>query len=182
MRGWGRSSTHVTPSVTSGTYSPGPAIREPPAMTGFGGSVYGCSIRTVALLVLQSQTKREKGGRAMEIVCKEESYRIMGGCFEVYKEKGCGFLEAVYQECLEIEFEIQGILFVLKKPLALSYKGRPLKQRYEPDLICLDRIIVELKAVSALADEHRAQVLNYLNATGFKLGLLVNFGHYPKVE
>src|SRR6266852_697069 len=54
MRGWGRSSTHVTPSVTSGTYSPGPAIREPPAMTGFGGSVYGCSIRTVALLVLQS--------------------------------------------------------------------------------------------------------------------------------
>src|SRR6266852_8523476 len=120
MRGWGRSSTHVTPSVTSGTYSPGPAIREPPAMTGFGGSVYGCSIRKVALLVLQSQTKREKGGRAMEIVCKEESYRIMGACFEVYKEMGCGFLEAVYQECLEIELAARGIVFRPQVDLALT--------------------------------------------------------------
>ena len=117
-----------------------------------------------------------------DIIYKDECYRIMGACFEVYKEKGCGFLEAVYQECLEIECEMQGILFVPKKPLALTYKGRSLKQKYEPDLICMDKIIVELKAVSALADEHRAQVLNYLNATGYKLGLLVNFGHYPKIE
>jgi|ERR1043166_240743 GxxExxY protein len=117
-----------------------------------------------------------------ELVYKDECYRIVGACFEVYKEKGCGFLEAVYQECLEMEFQMQGILFVPKPPLALSYKGRPLVQKYSPDFICLDKIIVELKAVSALADEHRAQVLNYLNATGFKLGLLVNFGHYPKLE
>ena len=117
-----------------------------------------------------------------ELIYKEESYRIIGACFEVYKEKGCGFLEAVYQECLECEFEIQGMLFVPQKPLALSYKGRPLKQRYTADFICFDKIIVELKAVSALADEHRSQVLNYLNATGFKLGLLVNFGHHPKLE
>jgi GxxExxY protein len=117
-----------------------------------------------------------------DFIYKDETYRILGACFEVYKEKGCGFLEAVYQECLEIEFEMQGILFVPKKPLALSYKGRPLKQKYEPDFICFDKIIVELKAVSALADEHRAQVINYLNATGFKVGLLVNFGHYPKVK
>jgi GxxExxY protein len=117
-----------------------------------------------------------------DIIYREESYKIMGGCFEVYQEKGCGFLEAVYQECLEMEFQMQGILFVPKKPLALSYKGRALKQAYQPDFICLDKIILEIKAVSALADEHRAQVLNYLNATGFKLGLLVNFGHYPKVE
>jgi len=117
-----------------------------------------------------------------DIIYKDECYRIMGACFEVYKEKGCGFLEAVYQECLEIECEMQGILFVPKKPLTLTYKGRPLKQKYEPDLICMDKIIVELKAVSALADEHRAQVLNYLNATGYKLGILVNFGHYPKIE
>ena len=107
---------------------------------------------------------------------------MMGACFEVYREKGCGFLEAAYQECLEIELGMQGILFVAKRPLALAYKGRPLKQTYEPDFICLEKIILEIKAVSALADEHRAQVLNYLNATGFKLGLLVNFGHYPKVE
>lgn len=117
-----------------------------------------------------------------ELVYRDECYKIMGACFEVYKEKGCGFLEAVYQECLEIEFEMQGILFVPKKPLALTYKGRPLTQSYEPDFICMDKIIVELKAVSVLADEHRAQVLNYLNATGYKLGLLVNFAHYPKVE
>jgi GxxExxY protein len=117
-----------------------------------------------------------------DFVYKEETYRILGACFEVYKEKGCGFLEAVYQECLEIEFEMQGILFVPKKPLALAYKGRTLKQRYEPDFICVDKVIVEIKAASALADEHRAQVINYLNASGFKVALLVNFGHYPKVE
>jgi GxxExxY protein len=117
-----------------------------------------------------------------DIIYKDECYKIVGACFEVYNEKGCGFLEAVYQECLEIEFELQGILFVPKKPLDLSYKGRRLKQKYEPDFICMDKIIVEIKAVSALADEHRAQVINYLNATGFKLGLLVNFGHYPKLE
>jgi len=117
-----------------------------------------------------------------ELIYKEESYRIVGASFEVYKEKGCGFLEAVYQECLEIEFELQGILFVPRKPLPLTYKGRPLEQRYVADFVCCDRIIVELKAVSALTDEHRAQVLNYLNATGYRLGLLINFGHHPKLE
>jgi GxxExxY protein len=117
-----------------------------------------------------------------DIIYKDESYRIIGACFEVYTEKGCGFLEAVYQECLELEFQMQGLRFEAKKPLSLTYKGRPLSQNYVPDFICDGKIILELKAVSALADEHRAQVLNYLNGTGFKLGLLVNFGHYPKLE
>ena len=116
------------------------------------------------------------------IIYKEESYRIMGACFEVYKEKGCGFVEPVYQECLEMEFELQGILFQPHVLLQLSYKGRPLRQKYTPDFICVDKIIVEIKAVSQLVDEHRAQVHNYLKATGHRLGLLVNFGHYPKVE
>ena len=116
------------------------------------------------------------------IIYKEESYRIMGACFEVYKEKGCGFLEAVYQECLEMEFSLQGILFQPQVGLALAYKGRPLKQKYVPDFICFGKIILEIKAVSELNDEHRAQVHNYLRATGYKLGLLVNFGHYPGVE
>lgn len=116
------------------------------------------------------------------IINKEESYRIMGACFEVYKEKGCGFLEAVYQECLEMEFSLQGILFQPQVGLALAYKGRPLKQKYVPDFICFGKIILEIKAVSQLTDEHRAQVHNYLRATGYKLGLLVNFGHYPGVE
>ena len=117
-----------------------------------------------------------------EIIYKEESYRIMGACFEVYKEKGSGFLEAVYQECLQIEFELQGIPFLKKSALTLSYKGRRLACSYEPDFICFEKIIVEIKAVSALGKDHRAQVHNYLKATGYKLGLLVNFGHYPQLE
>ncbi|MEI6779728.1 MAG: GxxExxY protein [Verrucomicrobiota bacterium] len=116
------------------------------------------------------------------IIYKENSYRIMGACFEVYKEKGCGFLEPVYQECLEMEFSLQGILFQPQVGLALAYKGRPLKQRFVPDFICFGNIILEIKAVSQLNDEHRAQVHNCLRATGYKLGLLVNFGHYPGVE
>jgi GxxExxY protein len=117
-----------------------------------------------------------------EIVFKEKSYQIMGACFEVYKEMGCGFLEPVYQECLERELAIQSIPFRPQSELQLRYKGHLLKQKYIPDFICFDMIIVELKAVKALCDEHRAQVHNYLKATGYKLGLLVNLGHFPKVE
>ena len=117
-----------------------------------------------------------------EILYKEESYRVMGACFEVYKEKGCGFLEAVYQECLELELGWQGIPFRPQAELKLAYKGHPLKQVYYPDFICFDKIIVEIKAVSALVDENRAQLHNYPKATGYRLGLLVNFGHYPKAE
>ena len=118
----------------------------------------------------------------MDILYKEESYRIMGACFEVYKELGCGFLEAVYQECMQIELALQQISFRSQAALVLRYKGHVLKQEYIPDFICLDKIILELKAVNDLDDIHRAQVHNYLKATGFRLGLLVNFGHYPKVQ
>ncbi len=117
-----------------------------------------------------------------ELLHEEETYRIRGACFDVYKEKGCGFLEAVYQECLELELGSQGISFVAQPELVLSYKGRQLKQTYKPDLICFGAVLVELKAVSKLTDEHRAQVINYLNATGLRVGLLVNFGHHPKAE
>jgi len=117
-----------------------------------------------------------------QLVHEKETYAILGACFEVYKEKGCGFLEAVFQECLEIEFGIQGILARAQVPMPLSYKGRPLTQRYIADFVCYDKVIVELKAVSKLTDEHRAQIQNYLHATGLKVGLLVNFGHFPKVE
>lgn len=120
--------------------------------------------------------------RAEELVYKDESYAIIGGCLAVYREKGCGFLEPVYQECLEIEFEHLKLPAVARPKLELRYRGRVLQHKYEPDFVCFGKIILELKAVSALADEHRAQVLNYLNASGFKLGLLVNFGHYPGLE
>jgi GxxExxY protein len=116
------------------------------------------------------------------LIFKDEAYSIMGACFAVYRDKGCGFLEAVYQECLEIEFEFCNVPAKAKQPVLLNYRGRILRQVYQPDFICHEKIIVEIKALSAVADEHRAQVLNYLSATGFQLGLLVNFGHFPKLE
>ena len=89
-----------------------------------------------------------------ELIFKDECYRIVGACFEVYNEKGCGFLEAVYQECLEIEFQHLGILFESQKELTLTYRGRELKQKFIPDFICHAGIIVEIKAVDTLHDVH----------------------------
>jgi len=117
-----------------------------------------------------------------KILFKEECYVIQGAIFDVYREMGCGFLEAVYQECLEIELSSRGIPFVAQQGLELTYKGEPLKQSYQPDLICYGKIIVELKAVKEIAPEHKAQVINYLKATQMKLGLLVNFASYPKAS
>jgi len=117
-----------------------------------------------------------------KILFKDEVYAIQGAIFDVYREMGCGFLEAVYQECLERELHLRDIPFVAQKDLLLKYKGQTLEQRYKPDLICFDKIIVELKAVSELGNDHKAQLFNYLKASGLRLGLLVNFGHYPKVQ
>jgi GxxExxY protein len=118
----------------------------------------------------------------MTVCYGEESYSIMGACFEVYKQKGCGFLEPVHQECLEIELGLREIPFKAQLPLPLSYKGVSLKHAYVPDFVCFDKIVLEIKAVGQLADEHRAQIFNYLKAANHKLGLLVNFSHFPKLE
>jgi GxxExxY protein len=115
-----------------------------------------------------------------KILYKDEVYAIQGAVFDVYREMGCGFLEPVYQECLEKELKVRGIPFESQKELKLSYKGEALNLIYKPDFVCYSTIIVELKAVKAIDDVHRAQVFNYLKATGLRLGLLVNFGHYPK--
>jgi GxxExxY protein len=117
-----------------------------------------------------------------ELLFKDEAYAIMGACFEVYNEKGCGFLEGVYQECLEIEFGLRRIPFVSLPELQLTYKGQRLRKSYQPDFTCFENIIVEIKAVKEIADEHRAQVNNYLKATGYRLGLLVNFGAAGKLD
>ena len=117
-----------------------------------------------------------------KLLYADETYKILGACFEVYKRMGCGFLEPVYQECLEIEFNLQEIPFTAQKELILEYRGKRLKQTYKPDFIYFEKIVVEIKAVSNLIDEHRAQLLNYLHAAGYKLGLLINFGHHPKIE
>jgi len=90
------------------------------------------------------------------------------------------FFGSSYQECLEKELRKRNILFVSQQELNLTYKGEKLQQSYKPDIICLGKIIIELKAAKEICDEHRAQLHNYLKATGLKLGLLVNFGHYPK--
>ncbi len=116
-----------------------------------------------------------------EIVFKDESFKIIGACFEVYNQKGFGFTEPIYQECLSNEFLMQKIPFVSQPELPLSYKGIVLEQKFRPDFICYEKIIVEIKSVSAFTDAHRSQILNYLHSTGFDLGLLINFGVFPKL-
>ncbi len=120
--------------------------------------------------------------KANDILYKRESYEIQGAIFEVYKEMGNGFLEAVYQETLSKEFKTRGIPFASQPEITLRYKGELLSVTYRPDFICYNKIIVEIKAVKETGLEHHAQLLNYLRTTGFRLGLLVNFGHYPKVR
>ena len=122
----------------------------------------------------------ERHEKHEKILFKDECYAIQGAVFEVYREMGCGFLEAVYQECLEKELAVRSIPYVAQLELKLNYKGEPLRQTYKPDFICYGNIIVELKALSSTTGEHKAQVLNYLKATGMRLGLLVNFGCHPK--
>ena len=113
---------------------------------------------------------------------KEQSYAINGAAMNVYNALGHGFLEAVYQEALELEFIKRGIPYEREKELKIFYDGKELRQTYTADFVCYGDIIVELKAVAHLDDSHRSQVFNYLKATGFKLGLLYNFGHYNGLE
>jgi GxxExxY protein len=123
-----------------------------------------------------------KNNRLMsKLIFEEESYHIRGAIFEVYRELGCGFLEAVYQECLYREFVLREIPSQCQLELVLMYKGIPLQQRYKPDFVCYEQVIVELKAVRELGPEHRAQLMNYLKATNLRLGFLVNFGSHPLV-
>ncbi len=117
-----------------------------------------------------------------ELIYKDESYQVMGACFEVYRHIGRGFLEAVYQECLEIEFAERSVPFRSQPELQIVYKGRVLEQFYKADFVCYEKIVIEIKSVVQLADEHRAQVINYLRATRMRLAILVNFGSYPKLQ
>jgi GxxExxY protein len=117
-----------------------------------------------------------------ELLYSNESYAIRGAVFEVYNEMGSGFLEPVYQECLEKELKYRAIPFLAQSQLNLAYKNDPLEQIYKPDFICFGKIIVELKAVKKLAPKHNAQLVNYLKATRMRVGLLVNFCSYPDVE
>ena len=112
----------------------------------------------------------------VDILYKEESFNIVGAAMEAHRIIGCGFTEPIYQEALEEEFKLRGIPHQREKVLHVTYKGKILSKDFRPDFICYDKIIVELKAVEDLVDEHYSQVYNYLKATGLQLGLLINFG------
>jgi GxxExxY protein len=107
---------------------------------------------------------------------KQETFDIIGAAMEVHNELGCGFLEAVYQEALELEFKHRKIPYIREAHIEIYYKEQLLKKHYEADFFCYDNVIVELKALSALTSEHEAQLLNYLKSTGVTVGLLINFG------
>ena len=112
----------------------------------------------------------------MDLIYKDLTGEVIAAAFEVHKTLGCGFLEAVYQEALEIEFGLRKIPFESQKQLEIEYKGVTLKKKYSPDFLVFDKIIVEIKAESQLTTNGEAQLHNYLKATGFKVGLLINFG------
>ncbi|HMF14771.1 MAG TPA: GxxExxY protein [Gemmataceae bacterium] len=117
-----------------------------------------------------------------ELILKQEVYAIVGSAMEVYNELGPGFLEAVYQEALEIELSLRGIPHQPQRPLLLYYKGRKLKKEYVADFVCYDAIIVEIKALEKLTGKDEAQLINYLKATRMRVGVLINFGSASKLE
>jgi len=117
-----------------------------------------------------------------EILFADEVYEVVGAAMEVYNEMGSGFLEPVYQECLEIEFGRRKIPSKSQERINLNYKGTQLKNVYIPDLICYEKIVIELKSAKSIAREHQAQVYNYLKATNLTLGLIINFGSAPDIE
>jgi len=106
----------------------------------------------------------------------ERTYKIIGAAMEAHKELGCGFLEAVYQEALRREFNLQRIPNKAQPIIEIFYKGQCLDKKYQPDFVCYEEIIIEIKAISNLSGVEEAQLINYLKATGLKVGLLINFG------
>jgi GxxExxY protein len=114
--------------------------------------------------------------KAQNLIYKDEAFKIIGAAMDVHSELGCGFLEAVYAEALEIEFNLRNIPYKKNAAIGINYKGITLNKTYIPDYICYDKIIVELKAISKFENINNAQVINYLKATNYKLGILCNFG------
>ena len=129
-----------------------------------------------------STTNHTNQHEQIDIFYKEECYEIYNCIYSVNRKLGVGFLEAVYQEALEIELRRKHIPFVSQQELEILYDGIPLKNKYNADLVCYEKIIIELKAVSKINNQHKAQLMNYLAATGYRLGLLVNFNSFPVAE
>ena len=124
---------------------------------------------------------RDTSGQVTQItlinkVEDKKTYSIIGAAMEVHKELGCGFLEAVYEEALAIEFKMQGLPYEQQKLIEIMYKKKPMEKKYQPDFVCFGEIIVEIKALTGLSGNEEAQVINYLKATQLTIGLLINFG------
>lgn len=111
-----------------------------------------------------------------DIILKDESYQIVGICMEVHRELGLGFKEAVYKEALEIEFKEKNIRYEREKLFTIEYKGKILRHKYPADFIVFDQIVLEVKATSLIVDSFVKQTINYLKASGLKLGIIANFG------
>jgi len=118
----------------------------------------------------------------MELILKDEVYAIVGATIEVHRVLGPGFLEPVYQEAMEIESLTQRLPYIAQLILQIHYKEHVLKKEYMPDFISYDQIIVEIKAMDRLSGKEESQILNYLKATGYKVGVLISFGSHPKLE
>lgn len=121
-------------------------------------------------------------GSANRLVFGDESYAVIGAAMDVYYRLGCGFLEPVYQEALAIEFGLRGVPFTAQTRLPIRYKDYILKKGYRADFVCFDKIIVEIKAQTALVAIDWAQLLNYMKASHFRVGLLFNFGSVKDLE
>jgi GxxExxY protein len=118
----------------------------------------------------------------IDILYKDETYAIIGAAIEVHSVLGNGFLEGVYDEALRIELKSRGIPFKSQVPLPIYYKNQLIQKCFVADMICYEKIIIELKAISKLSNIESAQIINYLKATNIKLGLLINFGSSIKME
>jgi GxxExxY protein len=116
----------------------------------------------------------------MGLLYEDLTARILEACFDVINELGAGFLESVYEKALLVALRQKGIEAKAQVPLCVKFRGE-LVGEFFADILVEDKVILELKAVKALASEHQAQLINYLNATGIEVGLLVNFGN-PKLE
>ncbi len=117
-----------------------------------------------------------------ELIYKDEVFAIVGAAIEVHRVLGSGFLEAVYQEAMEIETASRKISYVSQQILQIQYKQHTLKKEYIADMVCFEKIIVEFKALDQLTGKEESQLINYLKATGYKVGVLINFGSNKKLE
>jgi GxxExxY protein len=124
----------------------------------------------------------EENKKETDLIFRDEVYSIVGAAMEVHSVLGNGFLEAVYQAAFKLELKSRNIPFETEKELPVFYKGQQLETSYRADVICFGQIIVELKAIDKLTSKEESQLLNYLSATGLRVGLLINFGSRGKLE